>query len=276
MDNLPTAIIADDEPLLSRALASELNKLWPELSIIATVSNGPAAIEAIMQHQPNVAFLDIKMPGATGIEVVETIADEWPNYDNNDARTGNAPPLIVFVTAFHDYAVDAFETAAIDYVVKPVTSARLHATVTRLRDRLKTTEPDMSVDLSNQIRRLLEAEQSLGQNSDSVAPLRIIRSSVGDSVRMIPVEKVILFESADKYVSVHAEGRESLIRESLRNLLPQLDNKQFVQIHRGAIVNLNCVRAAVKDDTGKLTLQLDGTDKTPVVSRVYRHLFQAM
>ena len=271
MDYLPSAIVADDEPLLSQALVTELGTLWPELSITATVTNGPAAIDAIMQHQPDIAFLDIKMPGVTGVEVAETLADDWP-----DSTVGKAPPLIVFVTAFDDFAVRAFEAAAVDYLVKPVTPDRLQATVARLQQRLTSQASDKISTMSRQIRQLLEAEQSIRKNTDNAERLRIIRASVGDSVHMIPVEEVILFESADKYVSVYTAERESLIRESLRNLLPQLDNKHFAQIHRGAIVNLDHVRAAVRDDTGKLSLQLNGIDKTPVVSRVYRHLFQAM
>lgn len=272
MDDVLTAVIADDEPLLSQAVTNELARLWPELSIVETAANGPSAIKAIMLHQPDIAFLDIRMPGATGIEVAEAIAEQW-----TDDTTAKAPPLIVFVTAFDDYAVDAFNAAAIDYVLKPVNSERLETTVIRLKQRLQLPASHNIELLSAQIKQLLETEQSRKPDAAAVTqPLRIIRASVGDIVRMIPLEDVILFESADKYVSVYTQEHETLIRESLRNLLPQLDRNQFAQIHRGAIVNLGRVEAAVKDDTGKLTLRLRGLDKKPVVSRVYRHLFHSM
>jgi len=272
MADFPTAIIADDESLLSQALARELAKLWPALSIVKIVSNGLSAIDAIMLHQPDIVFLDIQMPGASGIDVAETIADEWP-----DDVAVKQPPLIVFVTAFDDYAVDAFKAAAIDYLLKPVNSSRLKTTVTRLQQLLQSSTSQDIEKLGTQIRQLLAAEQSQKKpEEDKENPLRIIRAGVGDIVRMIPVDDVILFESADKYVSVHTQNHEALIRESLRNLLPKLNKNQFAQIHRGAIVNLSRVEAAVKDDTGKLTLRLQGIETTPVVSRVYRHLFHAM
>jgi DNA-binding LytR/AlgR family response regulator len=261
-----TAVIADDEPLLREALVRELQSLWPELNIVATATNGLAAIDALIRHQPDIAFLDIQMPGATGIEVAENIADEWPD----DTK----PPLIVFVTAFDQYAVDAFKTAAIDYLLKPVNSERLQATKSRIEERLGGGASDTITRLSQQVRQLLEVE--VAQTDESIEPLRIIRAGAGDTVKMIPVEQVALFESADKYISVYTTETEALIRESLRSLLLRLDREKFVQIHRGAVVNLNYVEAAVKDDTGKLTLRLRGIDKTPTVSRVYRHLFQAM
>jgi len=272
MDDVLTAVIADDEPLLREALARELAALWPALSIVATATNGIAAIELIEQHKPDIVFLDIRMPGASGIEVAESIADDWP------AGNGEkAPPLIVFVTAYDDYAIDAFKTAAIDYLLKPVTTERLQTTVDRLHHRLQSTEANDVKQPGSQIRQLIEAGHSNSKvTSTDQNPLRIIRASVGDMVRMIRIDDVILFESADKYVTVYTAKYEALIRESLRSLLPQLDNNRFAQIHRGAIVNLDQVEAAIKDDAGKLTLRLNGLDNTPAVSRVYRHLFQAM
>lgn len=260
-----TAVVADDEPLLREALVRELHSLWPELNIVANAHNGLAAIDALIRYQPDIAFLDIQMPGATGIEVAESIADEWPD----DTK----PPLIVFVTAFDQYAVDAFKTAAIDYLLKPVNTERLQATKTRIQERLGDAGNDTITRLSHQVRQLLEAEAAQAEQTE---PLRIIRAGAGDTVKMIPVDNVILFESADKYISVYTTESEALIRESLRSLLLRLDKDKFVQIHRGAVVNLNYVEAAVKDETGKLTLRLSGIDKTPTVSRVYRHLFQAM
>jgi len=268
MDNLLTAVIADDEPLLNDALQRALQNLWPELSIVATAANGPSAINSIMHHQPDIAFLDIQMPGANGLEVAETIADEWP-----EGLGIRPPPLIVFVTAHDEYAVDAFKAAAIDYVLKPINSDRLKTTVTRLSERLQSNDETNFHQLGSQLRFLLESSR---QNPEVNNQLRIIRASVGDMVRMIPIEEVILFESADKYVTVYTKDKEALIRESLRSLLPQLDSTRFAQIHRRSIVNMDNVEAAIRDETGRLTLRLRNLSRTPVVSRVYRHLFQAM
>lgn len=272
MSNSLTAIIADDEPLLREALERDLSSLWPELSIVDTAANGNAAIESMMQCQPDIAFLDIQMPGATGIEAAETLVEEWP-----DGTHLTPPPLIVFVTAYDTYAVDAFNAAAFDYLLKPVTTVRLKSTISRLKQRLRSANVIDIQQLGTQLRTFLDTEQTeIPIAARTEHSLRIIRASVGEVVKMIPIDDVILFESADKYVTVYTKNHEALIRESLRSLLPQLDRNQFAQIHRSAIVNLNRVEAAVKDDSGKLTLQLSEIEKKPTVSRLYRHLFQAM
>ncbi len=264
MTGIPNAIVADDEPLLLESLIRELAQAWPELTIAATAGNGQRALNEITRHTPDIAFLDIRMPGLSGIEVAQSIAEDW-------STEGKAPPLIVFVTAFDDYAIEAFNTAAVDYLLKPVKADRLAETVARLKQQLQKTAAPID-ELGAQIRQLLAAESSM----DNTAQLRAIRASVRDVVKMIPIDEVILFESSDKYVTVYTETEEALIREPLRKLLPQLDQNRFAQIHRGAIVNLDCVAAAVRDDTGKITLRLRGHSKEPVVSRIYRHLFQAM
>ncbi len=262
----PTAIVADDEPLLADALIRELARQWPQLSIAGTAANGDQALAAILEQAPDIAFLDIRMPGLTGIEVAQSIAEDWPD---NDASTA---PLIVFVTAYDDYAVQAFGTAATDYLLKPVKADRLAITIERLQQRLQRPDPANIDELGQQIRQLLAFDAS----ATAEAPLRTIRASVRDVVKMIPVDDVILFESADKYVSVYTQSDEALIREPLRKLLPRLDPDRFAQIHRGTIVNLDYVEAATRDDTGKVSLMLKGHAKQPVVSRLYRHLFQAM
>ncbi|MEM7376460.1 MAG: LytTR family DNA-binding domain-containing protein [Pseudomonadota bacterium] len=262
-----TAVIADDEPLLLDTLRRELAAAWPDLRVVAAESNGLSALDAIFQHKPTVAFLDINMPGANGIEIAQAIVEDWPDGDSTPA------PLVVFTTAFDQYAVAAFDAAACDYLLKPLTTARLAQTVTRLRARVHTASVDDAA-LTTQLQHLLHAVP----HADSAAParLQIIRASTGSRVRVIPVDEVILFESADKYVTVHTAEGEALIREPLKSLLPQLDPHRFQQIHRSAIVNLHAVRSATRDDTGKVTLQLDACDRQPTVSRVYRHLFQAM
>ncbi len=210
-------------------------------------------------------FLDITMPDGTGLEVAQTIAEDWPEK--------SAPPLIVFVAAHDEYAIQAFNTAAADYVLKPVNQERLGVTVTRLKQRLTGTQ-DINA-LSDQMLQLL----SRVNESPTQKPnyLRTIRASIGDSVHMIPITQVVLLESADKYVIVHTTSSlEALIREPIRTLITQLNPDDFAQISRGAIVNLNQVRAATRSENGKLQLDLIGCDSTPNVSRVYRHLFQAM
>ncbi|MEM9603211.1 MAG: LytTR family DNA-binding domain-containing protein [Pseudomonadota bacterium] len=262
-----TAIIADDEPLLLDALRVELATAWPALQVVAAESSGEAARNAIFRHKPTVAFLDINMPGASGIEIAQSIVEDWPDRDSTPA------PLVVFTTAFDQYAVAAFEAAACDYLLKPVTAARLTETVRRLRERVRITSRDDTA-LTTQLQQLLHAVPRA--DTPQQTRLQIIRASSGSTVRVIPVEDVILFESADKYVTVHTADGEALIREPLKSLLPQLDPDRFQQIHRSAIVNLLAIRSATRDDSGKVTLQLDGCDKQPSVSRVYRHLFQAM
>ena len=224
-----------------------------------------------MQHQPDILFLDIQMPGATGIEVAQAIAEDWP-----ETTESNNPPIIVFVTAYDRFAVEAFKTAAVDYLLKPVKSDRLAITIHRVQQRLLHSQQTGIDSLGAQIRQLVKQELEHQPSSDNHIPLKVIRASSGDTIRMIKIDDVILLESADKYVTVYTAQVEALIREPLRKLLPQLDSTRFAQIHRSAIVNLDRVEAAIKDDTGRMTLELSGIDKTPVVSRVYRHLFQPM
>lgn len=269
--NKLTAVIADDEPLLVESLQSELANSWPELQIVATVNNGDDAIEAVLSHTPHVIFLDIKMPGISGIGVAQSITEDWPD------ETGSRElPLIVFVTAFDQYAVDAFENSAVDYLIKPVNPKRLMVTIERLRQRLETQNQSASDELAQQLHHLITHENKRLQSTEKSPTLQVIRAGVGDQIRIIPVDEVILFESADKYVTVHTAQGESVIRESLKKLLPQLDSAKFEQVHRKSIVNMAMVESAHRDETGKMTLQCKDIDKEIVVSRVYRHLFQPM
>ena len=278
------ALIAEDEPILAATLAAALKRLWPELEVVATCANGVEALAQALALRPQVLFLDIKMPGKSGLEAAEELADEWAEErrdewaeERSDARVGQASltgvppfPQIVFVTAYDDYAVEAFEHAAADYVLKPVNDARLSKTIERLRARLaKQPESDNLAQLMGQMRALLPA-------AAPAEKLTLIRAAVGNQVRMIPVADVVFFEALDKYVNVVTADGEALIRLSLKELLPQLDERQFWQIHRGTIVNASCVQAAVRDELGKLTLKLRGRPETPRVSPVYAHLFKQM
>ncbi len=289
------ALIAEDEPLLAQALQAELTDAWPTLNIVASVADGRTAIDRLLTLRPDIAFLDIRMPGATGLEVAQEVAEEWGD------PTTDPLPLFVFVTAYGEFAVDAFELAAVDFLLKPVKAARVAQTVQRLQARLapaqdrssrrdspvdegstppargQPDQPDQLARLAAELGLLLHAASGAGQAANAAPePLRMIRAGVGDTVRLIPIDEVLLLEAADKYVVVHTASRQDLIRESLRDLLPRLDSRQFVQIHRSSIVNIDQVESAVRSETGKLSLRLRGSEQRPVVSRLYRHLFQAM
>lgn len=263
---MPTirALVAEDEPILAYSLLQALNRLWPELQIGAVVDNGVAAVSEGLAQQPDVLFLDIKMPGKTGLEVVHELAEDWPD---------DVPfPLVVFVTAYDEYALAAFDHAAVDYLLKPINDTRLAKTVERLQARLAQHRErgDELERIVGQLRALVPAAPAATER------LTIIRAAVGNQIRMIPVAEVHYFEATDKYVNVVTADGESLIRASLKELLPQLDAGQFWQIHRGTVVNVNCIQAAVRDEAGKLSLKLRGRPENLPVSRVFAHLFKQM
>ena len=279
----PRALIAEDEPILAAALAHALRRLWPELDIVATCANGVEALQQGLALLPDILFLDIKMPGKTGLEAAEELAEQWPD--------GTPFPSIVFVTAYDEYALAAFEHAAADYVLKPVNDARLGKTVERLRQRLcasggsgsgsasatpapATMAAPVTVSASDDnLARLLAQLQAM----TAPAPrLQMIRAAVGNSVRMIALADVVYFEALDKYINVVCQDSEALIRTSLKELLPQLDPQQFWQIHRGTIVNASAIATAVRDEAGKLSLTLRQHPAQLRVSPLYAHLFRQM
>ncbi|SIQ55892.1 two component transcriptional regulator, LytTR family [Janthinobacterium sp. TND4EL3] len=279
----PRALIAEDEPILAAALAHALRRLWPELDIVAACANGVEALQQGLALLPDILFLDIKMPGKTGLEAAEELAEQWPD--------GTPFPSIVFVTAYDEYALAAFEHAAADYVLKPVNDARLGKTVERLRQRLcasggsgsgsasatpapATTAAPVTVSASDDnLARLLAQLQAM----TAPAPrLQMIRAAVGNSVRMIALADVVYFEALDKYINVVCQDSEALIRTSLKELLPQLDPQQFWQIHRGTIVNASAIATAVRDEAGKLSLTLRQHPAQLRVSPLYAHLFRQM
>lgn len=254
------ALIAEDEPILAATLARSLQRLWPELEIVAMCPNGLDAVEQALALHPDVLFFDIKMPGQTGLEAAEELAERWEG--------GKPFPQVVFVTAFDDYAVEAFEHAAADYVLKPVDDARLGRTVDRLRQRLAAPGDGLE-RLVEQLRHALPAVPAQER-------LATIRAAVGNQVRMIPVTDVVYFQSVDKYVNVVTAEGEALIRVALKDLMPQLDPQQFCQIHRSTIVNLACVASATRDELGKMTLTLRNRPDKLKVSLLYAHLFKPM
>lgn len=261
---MTTALIAEDEPILAATLAHALRRLWPELEIVATCPNGVAALEQALALRPDVLFFDIKMPGKSGLEAAEELSEHWDG--------GKPFPQIVFVTAYDEYALQAFEREAADYVLKPISDERLARTVARLRQRLRTKPASGGMDdLLAQLRALTATPAA-----PAAGRLTLIRAAVGNQVRLIPVREVVFFEALDKYVNVVTADSEALIRTSLKELLPQLDSQQFWQVHRGTIVNSACVASAVRDESGKLTLNLRNRDEKLRVSPLYAHLFRQM
>jgi len=279
----PRALIAEDEPILAATLAHALRRLWPELDIVAICANGVEALQQGLALQPDILFLDIKMPGKTGLEAAEELAEQW--------QEGVPFPHIVFVTAYDEYALAAFEHAAADYVLKPVNDARLGKTVERLQQRLRdsagasgTATPAAAT--AAPVAATVTAAPSddnlvrlLAQLQAMVPPaprLQMIRAAVGNSVRMIALADVVYFEALDKYINVVCQDSEALIRTSLKELLPQLDPQQFWQIHRGTIVNASAIATAVRDEAGKLSLTLRQHPAQLRVSPLYAHLFRQM
>ncbi len=262
-----TALIAEDEPLLAEGLKQDLAALWPQLQIVASVGNGASAVERTLALRPQLCFFDIRMPGMTGLEAAQALAEDWP---------GDAPfPLIVFVTAFDQYALQAFDAQAVDYVVKPVQRDRLAACVARLQERLAARAPaaealQRSVE---QLRALLETP--VGSTAlPTTSRLEVVQAQVGQIVHLVPIDDVIYFEAADKYVRVITADKEHLIRLSLKELLPQLDPQRFWQVHRGTVVQARCIAQARREESGKVTLFLRGRPETLTASRLYAHLFK--
>ncbi|MBI5275989.1 MAG: response regulator transcription factor [Burkholderiales bacterium] len=257
---MTTAVIAEDEPLLAQSLQQELALAWPDLQVVATCGDGASAVQQALARHPDVLFFDIRMPGQGGLEAAAELAEEWP--------AGKPFPALVFVTAYDQYAVQAFETQAVDYLLKPVQRERLQKAVAKVKRMLAARSGDMQGTL-DQLRHLL-------QPAAAASPLKVIQASVGNSIRMVPIDEVLYFEAADKYVRVLTAEHEYLIRTPLRDLLPQLDAQVFWQVHRGTVVRATSIDSVTRDEAGKLHLTLNGRNERMPVSRLYAHLFKAM
>jgi DNA-binding LytR/AlgR family response regulator len=270
---MTTAVIADDEPHLAAYLRTQLAALWPELEVVAMARNGDEAAAAIAAHRPDLAFLDIRMPGLTGLEVAQGI---------------EGATRVVFVTAFDEFALQAFEQETIDYVLKPVSAARLGKTVERVKRALVAapgspgapgarvdpaapphTEPD-DARLANVLRRLLPAAPP------SPERLRYVRASQGDLTHQIDVADVLFFRADEKYTCVQTAGGEHLIRTPIAELAAQLDPQSFWQVHRSTLVNLHFVAGTRRDELSRLFVRVRGFEGELPVSRAYVHLFKAM
>jgi len=283
-----TALVAEDEPLLAAGLVAELASLWPSLEIVARVGDGDSAQVQALARRPDICFLDIRMPGMNGLDAAAALAEDWPQ--------GTALPLLVFVTAYEQHAIEAFERQAVDYLVKPVAQERLAACVLRLQQRLAERAATAAnaanaavagaADTPNATGAIGAAalEATLAQLRALVgaagAPagerLQVIQAQAGALVHLVPVDEVIYFEAADKYVRVVTAEREHLIRMSLRELVPRLDPQRFWQVHRGTVVQARCIRQARREESGKVTLSLAGRPETLTASRLYAHLFRGM
>ena len=251
---MPTALIADDEPHLAHYLQAQLTEAWPALEIVRIARNGVEAAAGIAELQPDVAFLDIQMPGLTGLEVAQGI---------------EGLTRVVFVTAYDAYAVEAFEHAALDYLLKPLKRERLDRTLERLKSALAD---DSSGDarMADGLKRLLPGPQQAAEH------LRYVRAAQGELVHQIPVNDVLFFHADDKYTVVQTAAGEHLIRTPIIELAAQLDPAQFWQVHRSTVINLRHLAGTRRDEASRLLLRFKGHGRELPVSRAYVHLFRAM
>jgi DNA-binding LytR/AlgR family response regulator len=244
-----TALIAEDEPMLRAQLRARLAQGWPELAVVAEAENGEQALALCRELEPDVAFLDIRMPVKSGLQVAEDLAGACH---------------IVFVTAYDQYAVTAFEQGAVDYVLKPVTPERMAKVVERLKQRLDRAPADLGTMLAQ-----LNARETSG-------PLRWIKASLGPSMRLIAVDEVVYFHAEDKYTKVVTADGEALIRKTIKDLFDELDGEQFWQVHRGTIVNLRAIARVDRDYRDQPLISLKARPEKLTVSRTFAHLFKAM
>jgi DNA-binding LytR/AlgR family response regulator len=256
---MPSAILADDEDLPRAELRRMLAAAWPELRIVAECEHGPAAVEALDQHAPDIAFLDIRMPGLSGLDV---------------ARAASGRCHTVFTTAYDSHAIEAFDAGAVDYLLKPVAAERLAQTVARLRQRLEARAPVPSID--GLVERLALQLRQGGSGADAVQRLRWISASVGDTIKMFGVDEVLFFQSDEKYTRVVTATDEAHIRKPLREISEGLDPELFWQVHRGLVVRASAIARAHRDELGRITLTVKGHPETLAVSQAYGWRFKPM
>jgi DNA-binding LytR/AlgR family response regulator len=253
----PQAILADDERLMREQLRARLAEVWPQLQIVGEAKNGQEAVELVQQLRPQLAFLDIRMPGLTGVEA---------------ARAIGSACHIVFVTAYGEFAIEAFEQGAVDYVLKPAETTRLQVTVRRLQERLQAPPRDLGALLDALASKL----ETVSAGQPSQRHLQWVQATIGQQLRMIPVGEILFFNSDEKYTRVQTEAYEALIRTPIRELVEQLDPAQFWQIHRATIVNVHAVAGVVRDLRGRQLVTLKNHAQKLEVSRSFTHLFRQM
>jgi DNA-binding LytR/AlgR family response regulator len=255
------AVIADDERLMREQLRARLAEVWPELEVVAEAKNGEEAVQAVATHRPDLAFLDIRMPGMTGVEA---------------ARHIGYACHVVFITAYSEYAVEAFEQGAVDYVLKPADSERLAVTVARLKKRLGGKPADLGALLEKLAAKLDLPAGAPPPAAQKGTYLQWIQASMGQQIRMIPVAEVLFFTSDEKYTRVQTETCEALIRKPIKELVEELDPEQFWQIHRATIVNVKAIAGITRDLRGRQLVQLKNYPQKLEVSRNFTHLFKQM
>ena len=258
MSDVRTCIVAEDESILRHSLVAELKRAWPQLSVVAECEDGASAVEALAEHTPDVAFLDIRMPGVSGLDVARAVVEQGG--------------LVVFTTAYDDYAVRAFDAGAVDYLLKPVQPARLEQAVARLRERLQERRagadgPDLHALIDGLESRLRPQGERL---------IRWISASAGDSVRMFGIDEVLFFQAQEKYVRVVAGSGEGVIRTPLKDLLAGLDPDAFWQVHRGTVVRVQAIDRVSKNELGRHSLSLKGHAERLPVSGAFLHRFRGM
>lgn len=263
------ALIVEDEPVLARRLQEQLLALWPGLELLPISDNGAAAIALALEHLPRMIFMDIHMPACSGLEAAQAILEEWPE--------GIALPLLVFVTAYGHYALQAFDHGAVDYLLKPLSQDRLQRTVQRLQERLAQTrapgDAHAAADIGDALQRL---DGALRPQAPGGEPLSVINAAVGTVTYLIPLADVLYFEAADKYVRVVTRQREALIRIALRDLVLRLDPLRFWQLHRSVVVQASAIAHVTRHDNGRLSAGLHGHDAQLPVSRLFAHRFRAL
>ncbi|QNP48117.1 LytR/AlgR family response regulator transcription factor [Diaphorobacter aerolatus] len=270
-ETFPTALIAEDEPLLAEQLRAALSRTWPELRICAMVDNGIRAVQEALATYPDILFFDIRMPGQSGLEAAAELADAWP--------VSVRFPALVFVTAYEEYAIEAFDAQAIDYVLKPVQSERLARTVQRLRENWsrRCQESNIGDALDHAVHQLQKLHtQSQSQQQNEPNPLQFLQATVGKSIHLVPVQDIVYLEAADKYVRVLTQGREYLLRTALKDLLPHLDAQQFWQVHRGTVVRAASIARIDRDEAGRLWIALRERPEKIAVSRIHASRFKSM
>ena len=264
----PRAVLADDERLMREQMRARLGEVWPELEIVAEAKNGIEAVQAVRDHQPDIVFLDIRMPGLTGVEAARQIAQL--EFDD-DALL----PEIVFVTAYDQYAIEAFEQGVADYVLKPAERERLALTVERLKKRL-ATRGTADAQAAAPIPQLLHKLSTQLNPSGAAGYLQWIQASVGSTIQLIPGADVLFFISDEKYTRVQTAQLEALIRKPIKELVDEVDPQLFWQIHRSTLVNVNAVSAVARDFRGRQIVSVKGHTEKLEVSRSYAGLFKGM
>jgi len=250
-----TAIIADDEENLRIGICILLERLWPELKVVGQAQNGIEAVSLIEDKKPDIAFLDIQMPGMSGVAVARKVSNTCK---------------VVFITAFDQFAVQAFESEAVDYILKPVTQKRLETTIARLKKQL--IEQDSFPDFDLKMKKVLQVLE----NKDIPEYLRLIKVKTGSELRFVPVSQVLYFKAEDKYTIVQTAANEFLIKTPIKDLENDLDPKHFWRVHRSAIVNIERIQIIKRSFTNQMMIGFDQTDHTIAVSRSYEHLFKQM